>query len=653
MTTSRPITSPRPTVLTVGRDPANDVQLADPLVSRWHARIDVGTEVVLSDLHSFRGTQVNARTVNGSCSLLEGDVVSVGNHRLAWKGGRLVTAPAVSTAVLVADTLSTVTANGKQLLRDVSLQLPSGSLTAIIGPSGAGKSTLLGALTGLRPASHGRVAYRGADLYEHYDELKYTIGVVPQQDIQHPQLTVEQALGFAAQLRLPPDTTPEERTARVRAVAARLQLADRMGNRIGTQLSGGQRKRVSIATELLTAPPLLFLDEPTSGLDPGLDVEIMRQLRGLAAEGRVVVVVTHSVLALDTCDTVVALAPGGWVAFSGPPSSLLEHFGCSTYPEVFDLLDRRSVTATSPPDPASARPVVRRSLAGKRPFTDAPPHVMRLQFETLLRRNVAVIAADRLLLGMLVAMPLVLGILSRLVPGESGLSLIDAPRSPGGMLNVEEAGKRLTLLVVAAALMGVAMTVRELVAERPIFQREHAVGLSADVYLASKITVLGLAAVGQGLVVTGLAAVAMPGPDFGGDLHLGTVEIALTIALLTFSMAVVGLGLSAVVTSVEQTMPALVAAVMVQVVLSGALIEVAGRPFLAPLSWLTPARWAYAASASSMSLQRPRWAQGLDIDWIAIHGFGHWVMNLMMLMALTVAFAWLGLLAVRRSARLR
>ncbi len=651
MSTPPRATSRPPTVVTVGRDPANDVHLADPLVSRWHARIDVGTDVVLTDLHSFRGTQVNAQPVGSSCTLLEGDVVTIGSHRLAWMSGRLVPAPVASTAVLVASDLSTVTASGKQLLRDASLHLPAGSLTGIIGPSGAGKSTLLGALTGLRRATHGCVRYLGADLYEHYDDLKFTIGFVPQQDIQHPQLTVEQALDFAARLRLPPDTTAEERTARVRAVAARLQLAERMGNRIGTQLSGGQRKRVSIATELLTAPPLLFLDEPTSGLDPGLDVEIMRQLRDLATEGRVVVVVTHSMLALDTCDTVVVLAPGGRVAFSGQPSKLLEHFGCSTYPEVFDLLDRRPIADNPPLDLASARTVVRRSSARRRPFNDAPGHVMRLQLETLLRRNLAVVAADRLLLGMLLAMPLVLGVLSRLVPGESGLSLRQAPRTPGGMLNLEEAGMRLTLLVVAAALMGVAMTVRELVAERPIFQREHAVGLSPDVYLASKVAVLGLAAVGQGLVVTGIATVAMPGPDSGGVLNLGRVEIALTIALLTFAMAVVGLGLSAVVTSVEQTMPALVAAVMMQLVLSGALIEVAGRPLLAQLSWLTPARWAYAASASSTALQRPRWAQGLDIDWIAIHGIGHWTMDVAMLMILTVALAWLTLLAVRRSAR--
>ena len=131
-------------------------------------------------------------------------------------------------------------------------------------------------------------------------------------------------------------------------MADQLQLTARLDNRIGTQLSGGQKKRVSIATELLTAPPLLFLDEPTSGLDPGLDLEVMKQLRGLADGGRVVMVVTHSVLALDVCDDVMVMAPGGRIAYFGPPSGVLAHFGCASYPEVFDLLDDPGPVAADP-----------------------------------------------------------------------------------------------------------------------------------------------------------------------------------------------------------------------------------------------------------------------------------------------------------------
>ena len=304
--------------LAIGRELTNEVVLTDPLVSRFHARLDLGPVPVLHDLGSFNGTFVNGQRVQGSVALEPGYEVIFGNQTFRWDGSQLVASATKDEFTLYADGLTTMVGGGKILLDNVSFQLEPSSLTAVIGPSGAGKSTLLGALTGLRPATHGRVIWQGHDLYAHYDQLRFQIGLVPQQDIQHPQLKVKQALGYAAELRLPPDTTAQERMVRVQTVAQQLQLGQRLDNRIGTQLSGGQRKRVSIATELLTAPPLLFLDEPTSGLDPGLDLEVMRQLRSLADDGRVVMVVTHSVLALDVCDNVMVLAPGGRIAYFGP-----------------------------------------------------------------------------------------------------------------------------------------------------------------------------------------------------------------------------------------------------------------------------------------------------------------------------------------------
>jgi ABC-type multidrug transport system ATPase subunit len=528
--------------------------------------------------------------------------------------------------------------------------LEPSSLTAVIGPSGAGKSTLLGALTGLRPATHGRVIWQGHDLYAHYDQLRFQIGLVPQQDIQHPQLKVKQALGYAAELRLPPDTTAQERMVRVQTVAQQLQLGERLDNRIGTQLSGGQRKRVSIATELLTAPPLLFLDEPTSGLDPGLDLEVMRQLRSLADDGRVVMVVTHSVLALDVCDNVMVLAPGGRIAYFGPPAGVLQHFGCSNYPEVFDLLDEPDLWRRIP---VPARSVDTSQLAAVAAPVPAPPRQsFARQLTTLIRRNTSVVMADRLLLAMLVLLPLILGGLSRLVPGDRGLSLDEAARrvqAPDGgftmVFNSEEARQRLIVLIVAACLMGTAMTIRELVGERPIFRREYAVGLSPSVYFLSKVVVLGTAAFLQGMLVTWIATVGLPGPD--GDL--GTLRVALVIGALSFTMAVIGLCLSALVTSTEQTMPALVGVIMIQLVLSGALFPIAGRPLLEQLAWLAPSRWAYAAIASTMGLVRAKKGSE-DEDWIALAGADHYLMDMVMLGLLCALAFVIGLVLVRRSA---
>ena len=631
--------------LTIGREHGNDIVLDDALVSRRHARLDPPTATtpgVLHDLGSFNGTFVNGQRIQGAVPLAVGSEVIFGNQTFRWDGRQLIASATAHEFTLYADGLTQVVAGGKRLIENVSFKLEPRSLTAVIGPSGAGKSTLLGALTGLKPASHGRVIWQGHDLYQHYDQLRFQIGLVPQQDILHPQLKVRQGLRFAAELRLPPDTTTQERDARVDHVARQLQLVERMDNRIGTQLSGGQRKRVSIATELLTAPPLLFLDEPTSGLDPGLDLEVMRQLRSLADDGRVVMVVTHSVLALDVCDNVLVLAPGGRIAYFGPPGGVLAHFGKANYPEVFDLLDEPDLWQRIP---VPRHAVDTSAIAGQSygAAVPAPPRQsVSRQLATLVKRNLAVVLADRLLLGMLVLLPLILGGLSRLVGGGAGLSLDQAFANGDG---IKEAQQRLTVLIVAACLMGTALAIRELVGERPIFKREYAVGLSPGIYFTSKVLVLAIAAFVQGLVVTFIATVGLP----GADGTLGTFRVALAIAGLSFTMAVIGLALSAVVTSSEQTMPALVGVVMLQLVLSGALLEVAGRPVLEQIAWLSPSRWGYAASASAMDLLRKS-AGTDDEDWIALGGGGHYVMDMVLMGLLCLAAYVVGLLLVRRSA---
>ncbi len=183
------------------------------------------------------------------------------------------------------------------------------------------------------------VLYDGRDLYRDYAELRQRIGLVPQDDILHAQLTVHGALSYAAELRFPQDTAKAERRARVDEVVRELGLEQRVHQPVHS-LSGGQRKRVSVALELLTKPSLLFLDEPTSGLDPGMDRSVMHMLRGLADDGRTVIVVTHSVLSLDVCDRLLVLAPGGKVAYYGPPGDTLAFFGYEQWPEAFEAFER-------------------------------------------------------------------------------------------------------------------------------------------------------------------------------------------------------------------------------------------------------------------------------------------------------------------------
>jgi ABC-type multidrug transport system ATPase subunit len=321
-------------VIRIGRDEDNDIVLRDLWVSGKHAEIRrKGSGVVLVDLNSTNGLHYNGRRVPRA-TLSPGDVFTIGRHEFLWDGRAVYQHDDSGPTSVIADDL-TVRVKGATLLDDVSFVLRHGTLLAVIGPSGCGKSTLLRSLTGFRKPAMGNILYDGKDLYEHYSELRYRIGMVPQDDVLHHQLTVRTALRFAAALRFASDVSRKERWTRVNEVIDLLGLSHRTKHRVD-KLSGGQRKRTSVALELLTEPSLLALDEPTSGLDPALDKEVMRELRLLADRGRTIVVVTHSVLHLDICDYVLVMCLGGRMGYFGPPNELLPFFEASDYADVFD-----------------------------------------------------------------------------------------------------------------------------------------------------------------------------------------------------------------------------------------------------------------------------------------------------------------------------
>lgn len=323
---------------TIGRSASNDIVLPDLLVSRRHAEVrQVGGVPHLVDLGSTNGTYLNGRRINRA-ALTPGDLVSIGHYEFSFDGRRLHEHIDTGPVSLSAERI-TVQFGAARIVNDVSFALEHGSLLGIIGPSGCGKSTLLKAVAGLLQASAGQVSYDGRDLYADYGELRYRIGMVPQDDVLHRQLTVRRALRFAASLRFADDVTRRERTARVDEVMATLGISGSARQRID-RLSGGQRKRTSVALELLTEPSMLCLDEPTSGLDPALDRDVMRELRGLADRGRTVLCVTHSVLHLDVCDRILVLCPGGTTAYFGPPAELLGFFEAEEYADVFAKVTR-------------------------------------------------------------------------------------------------------------------------------------------------------------------------------------------------------------------------------------------------------------------------------------------------------------------------
>ncbi len=278
---------------------------------------------------------------------------------------RTETAAATATGGLDVHGVTWTIEGNKTLLDNISMSARPGTLTAVIGPSGAGKSTFARLVAGYTHPTDGQVSFEGHDVHAEYASLRSRIGMVPQDDVVHGQLTVRQALMYAAELRLPPDTTKADREQVVDEVLEELEMTQHLDTRVD-KLSGGQRKRASVALELLTGPSLLILDEPTSGLDPALDRQVMTMLRQLADAGRVVLVVTHSLTYLDVCDQVLLLAPGGKTAFYGPPNQIGPAMGTTNWADIFssvagDPESRPSgVTSTThgppPPRPAAQQP---------------------------------------------------------------------------------------------------------------------------------------------------------------------------------------------------------------------------------------------------------------------------------------------------------
>ncbi|MFJ4777764.1 FHA domain-containing protein [Streptomyces sp. NPDC088762] len=653
--TFRQPTSIRPmaarTAVRIGRAPENDLVIDELIVSRRHAELRAHADGTyeIADLDSHNGTYLNGARVERTAPVAEGDIVGIGHSAFCLVGDQLQEYVDTGSVSLDVQDLTVAVDGGRKVLMDgVSFPVGADCLLAVVGPSGAGKSTLLGALTGLRPADSGTVLYDGRDLYRDYAELRSRIGLVPQDDILHAQLTVRRALVYAAELRFPQDTAKAEREARVDEVIRELGLVQRADQPIHS-LSGGQRKRVSVALELLTKPSLLFLDEPTSGLDPGMDRSVMHMLRGLADDGRTVIVVTHSVLSLDVCDRLLFLAPGGRVAYFGPPDEALAFFGFDEWPEAFEAFEtqqgrdwagdyraspvhRRYVEVTARPSQVSGE-------AGRAAETVPPPPKAQSwgsQLSTLVRRYAAVLGADRTFLIIMVALPFMMGAMARALAGSS--------------LTAETALNALLILTIGGVLTGAANAVRELVKERVIYQRERAVGLSRSAYLMSKVVVLGAITVGQAVALTlvALAGVKLNAPGGEGVLMPPLIEITLVVALLSFTAMMLGLLISALVRKEEVTMPLLVLLAIIQVVFCGTLLKLAGVPVLEQVAWFAPARWAMGAMGGTIDLGAVVPGK-LTQDPIFDHEPGVWLLNVVMPLALCLLFGVVVARLLRRS----
>ena len=517
----------------IGRGADNEVVLPDPLVSSHHAVISTNHGgLTVTDLGSTNGVFINGLRVR-SAQIQPGDVLTVGRISLRLVGDNLVRIGSIVAEgqrhdALIVDDMSFLVGTSaaerqkgagakKPILDRVSFAVPKDSLLAVIGPSGAGKSTLLNCMMGKLKPQKGATYFEGLEMSQYASALSDRISAVPQDDLLHLDLTGRKVLDYAAKLRFPDDTPAKVREEAVQRVINQLDLQAHADTKV-KRMSGGQRKRVSTAMELLDEPDLLFLDEPTSGLDPNLDREVMALLAKLAhgqngQPGRTVVVITHSTANLGMADNVLLLAPGGKVAYFGPPAGIKGFFaplGVKDFPEIYDLLSRapdqmQAMFASS--GRVNLQDIKRSlSLAGVSAGGRAAPaqkqliqpkkHSLLRQSRTLFSRQMRLMMADPLVVIFTVALPLVMAVLSLVVPGKTGF--VGSTDTEG----IKSPGMLLVIVIFGAVLMGLVPAIRELVRERAIFLRESAVGLRLGAYLLSKIISLGLSAVVQAGILT-------------------------------------------------------------------------------------------------------------------------------------------------------
>jgi len=620
--------------LTIGRDRQADIYLPAPVVSWRHARLDLTSQGhVLTDLNSTNGTFVNGQRIHHPHSLNQDDLVQIGPFKLVYKASGFQQYAATGGMRLDGVRLiQEVRRGGKQthILKGIDLSIYPREFVALVGASGAGKSTLLMALSGFARAQ-GQVMVNGDDLYQHFDLYRALMGYVPQDDIIHKQLTVASALRYAAQLRLPSDTSAQEIERRIDRVLTQVGMTGQKNQVIGS-LSGGQRKRVSIAVELLAEPRLFFLDEPTSGLDPGLEKKMMCTLRHLADGGQTVVLATHATANITQCDHVAFLSQGRLVYF-GPPREALDFFGVTSgdFADIYARLDG--------PDPRTARAEAarweqrfrqssqyQRYVIDRRRQLPQPQQQATLataqqrpransahQFLVLTRRYLDLVLRDKLLMMVLGAIMPIIGVLLLLIAGPNWL-IGDTKRQIEDRLAADLAAgesiatyaivgntqRLLFMMALAAVLLGLFAAAYEIIKERSIYRRERMVALRLLPYLASKVVVLGAFSLLQCLLLLLVVSLKVKMP-YQGVFFPAAVEMYITLVLGTLAAMMMGFFISALVPNANTVIYGMLLFLFFQIVFSGVIFDLPGvaRGF----SRLTLSRWAMEGLGASANVE--------------------------------------------------
>lgn len=606
--------------LSVGRAADNDVRLDGLQISNHHARFARSNgSVLVEDSGSTNGVYVNGERLSGRRSVQLSDVIQIGPFVLQADAQQGVAVYDTRSKTRI-DCINIVKAVPNRsgggmikLLDDVGLTIQPNEFVGLLGPSGAGKSTLMDSLNGMRPATSGYVLINNLDLYRHLDSLKQSIGYVPQDDIIHRELTVYRTLYYVARLRLSSDVSTKEIDQIINEVMDVTGLSERRDVPV-SQLSGGQRKRVSIAVELITKPSVIFLDEPTSGLDPATEEKIMKLFRQIAESGRTVILTTHAMENVKLFDKIVVLMRGKLV-FYGAPQEALAHVKAESFKDLYDKLEapvdeRIAQLQALPPNAGKSqmqalkrqreqiaeevadewkhkfqateqyrRNVVEPLSGLPRDGRAAAPARRRMsisdavrQWATLTRRYMAVLTRDKFNLLILFGQAPIIAFLTYLVVGEK------APRDFGYFV-----------LALVSIWFGTSIASREIIRERAVYTRERMVNLRLFPYVGSKLFVLSLIVSIQCVMLFG----SLKMMHFVGLMNLPGWSIPqLFIVLVTAGVGIaLGLFISAMVKTSEMATSLVPLILIPQILFSGLVGVPSGASRV--IGTLMPATWAF------------------------------------------------------------
>ena len=557
-------------IITVGRDSSCDLRINDNRISRKHASIKKlsNDKFLLKDLGSLNGIYVNGSKVNGTKTISKEDNIFISKYLLKIDCKAKDLSDELAISAIGIEKVYPNQKKGKKALHKMDISVPSRSLLAIMGPSGCGKSTLLKSLNGESPPTKGRVLIFNQDLITNYEYLKTQIGYVPQDDIVHKQLTVEQSLFFAAKLRIA-NISKADIKVKIDQILSELNISHIKKNLI-SDISGGQRKRVSIAIELLTDPMLLFLDEPTSPLDPQTIEDFLNILKKLSENGTTVIMVTHKPEDLDYMDEVIFMADnnGGKIVYYGDSTKYKDYFNVNNAVSVFSQISggnsKKWVEKYSNPRPLSTTQDKEKVLINKSNQSSIE------QFFWLTYRYFKIKTNDKVNTSIMLLQAPIIALLACLVFKEVTLSV-------------------LFIMAVSAVWFGSTNAAREIVGELPIYSRERMYNLKLIPYIFSKITVLSLFSIIQSFVFIFILYFYYSDSNF--DIYFNDPFFAfIWMSFLTISSTFLGLLLSAIFDTSEKVLAVVPIVLIPQIMLAGLVAKI-GSTTVEFVSYLTFTRW--------------------------------------------------------------